>query len=342
MNSPTEKITEKITERVTVRTVYSALRVNVIPILLSLSSILLISLVYLVFFLNGPKQKEITDSKEEVARIRTDSIRLDSTLLVALDSMETLKVDNKEKEGTITAMQENLRSMGNTIGIKLRFSGMSKEEFDTEMKKFNEKVEQYKTDIAQHKKTNKELDQRIQNEKEAYASQKQVLMKQLDSIIVIRNKLAAESKRCVAEKEDLSIKYKDLNQKSLGASFLPVTISSIIPKYGKKTTQKANRVDFYQISFVTGVNPLVEVGEQIFYLRVMKSNGTVVKIGDKETTVDGTPLRYLESKSVNYSGVKEEHSFRWETTNEKLEAGNYKLEIYNNNKLVGEALFSLK
>jgi len=126
--------------------------------------------------------------------------------------------------------------------------------------------------------------------------------------------------------------------------FINITNFSVTPKSqrSKSTiTSKKRSITSFLICFTTLANPLVKNGHQIFYLRLLSESGESLQIGSQEIIAHGQLIKHTLPIIVDYDGTSKDICLQWEST-EKLISGRYKLEIFNNDRLVGVTMFNLK
>jgi len=322
-----------------------------IPLLLALIAALMITNLYLAHLYTNASQKSVAGAE----KMHNDSLTLSNTYLLALDSLNRQKTENTVLNEYVEDLKGGLSQIYDEIGIKMK-SGMSDADLRIEMDRLLAQMRSGVKEIEALRKDKVALQQKVEQirkEKEMAVKIKEQTIKERDSLgtdaaakeVKLREEAAAAAAAAEATKKAAD-EISAYESQIANASFVAVSNISLLPQNQKRrnkveTTSKASRIDFYKFCFKTAVNPLINKGRQTFYLRLLTEGGEPVQIGSEETKANGQPVRYAKSITVDYDGTSKDHCLDWKP-DEKLRSGKYTIDVFNNNKLVGQSSLILK
>ena len=110
-------------------------------------------------------------------------------------------------------------------------------------------------------------------------------------------------------------------------------------KRGKKI-DKAKDAKRFSFGFTIVKNVTAQGGQRIIYARILKPDNSVYK-PQGTFTYEGTQVEYSEKKYIEYDG-EEQSVTMYSDVDEFLDGGNYRLFIFADNQMIGQATFSLK
>lgn len=324
------------------------------PLLLGLVGILSISNVFLLVKYSG-KTQNLDASTEQLKKMERDSVLLRTEYTEAMDSLEKKKSQNKELNTAIEDMQKDLTIIYQQIGLKVKSGGVTDKALISELSRMKSQMQKNLTDIEALKKDNKALTVRvatIQTEKDKVTTERDQVTTEKLAVVTQRDSIDKANKENL-DKIEASNKAKAaadatvaaLNAEINNASFVLVPTATLTAMNQRRKsadeTSRARKADYYRICIKTAVNPLVKKGNQKFFIRLINASGEPVQIGDKETTADGKPVRFVLPIDMEYEGTAKDACADWQPTT-KLKSGEYSLDVFNNNKLVGQTKFKLK
>ncbi|MDR2384965.1 MAG: hypothetical protein LBD80_04805 [Tannerella sp.] len=147
---------------------------------------------------------------------------------------------------------------------------------------------------------------------------------------------ASEATRLAKEKEHLAERVE------MAAKLDAVNIQvSLINSKGKasKGISKATQL---MLSFIVSKNITAAVGEQTIYVRLMKPDDDILtKPNSGRFMFENREIMYSMKKTIVYDG-EEQHVVMYWNIEEYLSAGNYRVDIFAENNLMGRKTFMLE
>lgn len=107
-----------------------------------------------------------------------------------------------------------------------------------------------------------------------------------------------------------------------------------------KNVQKAKDVKRFSLGFTIVKNVTAQNGQRIIYARILKPDNSVYK-PQGTFEYEGTSVEYSEKKYIEYDG-EEQNVTMYSDVDEYLAEGNYRLFIFADKQMIGQASFSLK
>ena len=272
--------------------------------------------------------KTIDQQKVQIAKVTTEKSELQSSFdasLVRIDSMQTvttsLNVQLEEKNTEIAKSKVEIRNILNKKNITVAELAKAK----SLIHGLNTKIDDMETAIAKLTEDNKVLgDKNL-----ALTLDKDNLTQELSATNVIKKEL--ENKVDVAS--------------TLNASNITITALDIRKNGKEKVSTTAKRVDKMIVKFDLA-NRIIESGSTDLYVLVTGPDGKPISSGDNfsgkfTTREEGdkfftakfpVTLEPAKTKNVAFSFIPESSFIQ----------GEYKIEIYQNGFLIGQAVSSLK
>ena len=183
-------------------------------------------------------------------------------------------------------------------------------------------------------------------------------VRQLDSIKVVNEQLYAENSMIKGQFEAEQMKTSELTKikneltdKVTEAAILKtfaVKASGVRARSGgrEKVTEKARRVDKIKVSFVLGENTIAKAGLRNFYVRIAQPDNSILAKGrgdEYSFTHKGETLQYSIMKEVDYQKEVIEVVCYWDRKiTQELAKGDYKVEVYDGDNVIGHANFNLR
>ncbi len=173
---------------------------------------------------------------------------------------------------------------------------------------------------------------------------------QIDSLNTKNQKLVTENvevktKLDEARKsnEDLSKEKENLNSKVQTASVLSAKNVSVTPlnKRGKDT-EKASRTAKLKTCFTLRENSLISAGEKEIFVRITRPDNLVLAGSSQDVfQYDGQQIAFSSKRSVTYENKDVDVCVFYECSTEPIK-GNYKIDLFNDGKMIGTGTFVLK
>ena len=173
---------------------------------------------------------------------------------------------------------------------------------------------------------------------------------QIDSLNSLNEKLVKENKTVTRKYQEasqvasrLQKDKEQLSHKVTLASKLDavgITVTSINGR--GKTVSKISRTEQLKICFALAKNVTAEVGEKYIYIRIVKPDGDVlVKDRNALFHYEDSDINYSSRKLIEYTG-EEMNLFIYWPVEEFLYPGDYRVDIFADNYLIGSRNFELK
>lgn len=250
-----------------------------------------------------------------------------------------------------------VKNVGNVVEnqlVKIDSISLRSHELEIEFNRSIEELEQYKGENAQLdsllseanvklEAQRKEIQQLINTRADYQVVKERIkaMRSEMQEYIAEIERLKEENKQLKYENTKLAValdqtkeKNTQLQTKVEKASKLIVTNSVIssINLVGKKEkeTNKAKKVEKFNISFTIGENPIAKMGKQDVYIRIINPEGYLLADGGNDIQKfigeNGKEVPYSKSISIDYDGQKMTKSLSW--SQEGFNPGHYKIEIY--------------
>ena len=173
---------------------------------------------------------------------------------------------------------------------------------------------------------------------------------QIDSLNSLNKKLMEENKsvtskyQAVAQTASQLQKDKEqLSHKVTLASKLDAVGITVTPinKRGKETN-KISKIEQIKVCFTIAKNVTAEVGEKYIYLRIMKPDGDIlVKSRADLFHYEDKEINFSTRKLIEYDGEEMNLCLYW-NVEEFLYPGDYRVDIFADNYMIGSKSFSLE
>lgn len=115
---------------------------------------------------------------------------------------------------------------------------------------------------------------------------------------------------------------------------------------GKESvTDKTKRVSKINVCFILGANTLRKAGAVDLYVRIAGPDNAILSQGNGDGfsfSHNGETLQYSIKTTVDYTKQAVDVCCYWNNTGVELAVGNYKVEVYDGDNVIGHAQFSLR
>jgi len=318
---------------------------NVISVAI-IAIVLLLGTVGYLWVQNNNLQKELTKYDNEIKVFTQTQAKLEKDYNLAISSLDELKGDNIELNKLIEGQKAELTAQKNKIS-SLIWKSKKLKEAKKEITNLKNQALAYIQEIQDLNEQNLVLtdaNQRLQKDKSELSQKLNISSTQLakkedenDSLLTIKQKLEKDKKKLLYKTNKASvIKVNDLSVKGY------VLKSS--GKYSRR--RKAKNIQLLKICFTMEKNDIADIGEDIFYVRLISPDGNTVyeeKAGSGILTksIDGTKMKYTKKYNVDYSGQDEDICLIL-NKDFPLKKGRYQVEVYNKGYLAGANSFKLR
>ncbi len=255
---------------------------------------------------------EITALNEKVDNLNQESIMLRDM------------VDNPEKSlkgkallAERDALQDRLSRLQSSGG-----GGGGSSKYKKEIEALKQKIAVLEAELEQYKSTAKQLE----NDKLALASDLAGQKQKADELKNTNKRMQDQiDEASLLDFEDIvagGIKYKS--------------------ETSKKDKPKVRSLNKIQVCFSIAANKIAKAGNRDIYVRIVDPNGQILSRTEQQFDLKGEQIKYSLTKSQSYSNKEELVCMYYDKNEDKFLKGNYTVEIYSEDRKVGETRFELK
>jgi hypothetical protein len=207
-------------------------------------------------------------------------------------------------------------------------------------------IEQLINSQADYRKIKRQLDY-LRGITQGYVSQ-------IDSLYKINQELVDENieikRNLVDEKQrtfDLSQSKEELEGKISTAAILRaynVNVKTLSMKgTGKESdTDRARRTDAIRVCFTLSENTLIPSGTKDIYLRISRPDNLILTQGSFSFIYQGERIQFSEKINVQYNQKAQNVCMTYKRGDIELMSGNYHVNLFADDQMIGEASFSLR
>ena len=264
---------------------------------------------------------------------------------------ETKQILEQEKEGVINELE----------GLKIDYDQaiQDKQEVSGKLKEAKTRVETLISEIKKEKSIKFGLIKKYKREIAKIKAQRDELYKIADSLRLSNQQLVVEkdslsndlntqmqyNDTLLSKNEELSTKMSDVINKATVLYPANIKVTGVKIRSSGKVIETARykRAQQIRICFTVPKNKIVEYGRQLFYMRVVNPNGTVIG-SNTNITVDEQNIAVSGVEEIVYEQqVLEVCSFVKPLDKEtEMIKGDYNIEIFHNGQKVGTSNLTLK
>lgn len=285
-----------------------------------LTGVFVVATIIAVYFFMTTKT-ELTGLLEEK---EAQKVELQANLDGLMADHNQLKADNGELTATLAEKDLEIQAKAKEIEEALKF----KWSFYSVNKKFKElqKVSKgYEIQIAELKEANKELT--AEN-------------------AMVKGKFAAEQQKTSELSKIKAHLTEKVNKASLLKTFKVYATGLKIKSSGKEAaTDKARRINNIKVTFGVAKNVIAKAGTRNFYIRIAQPDSKILSDGEGDEfafSFKGEKLQFSIAKSVEYANDNMMVNCYYALGTQKLVAGEYKVEVYEGNNVIGHASFVVR
>jgi hypothetical protein len=286
-----------------------------------LTGVLVIAVAALIFWSLNTKKELNGMIKEKEAQ----KIELQSQLDGLMKQHNQLKAENGELSESLTEKDSIIQAKATEIEDALKYK-WSYYKVNKQFKELQKVTQGYVRQIDELKEAN---------------------LKLANENTVVKGKFAAEQKKTaklIQIKEDLS---NQVDKASIVKSFKVVANGVRIKSNGKeKVTNKIRRMNKIKVSFSLIENVIAKAGYKEIFIRIAGPDNKILAKGyGDEFAFDykGEKLQYSIAKKIDYKNEAIDVDTYWtKRDSQKLTAGEYKVEIYEGDNVIGHANFKLR
>ena len=213
------------------------------------------------------------------------------------------------------------------------------------------KVQRLYEELKSEKATNAKRIAELRAELETLRGIMRVYVAQIDSLNQENKSLRAENRKVrkkyeeVSERAEVLLNERDsLNEKVTIASKLDAVNVKVTPiRTNGKVAKRIKQIDKLQITFAIAKNVTAATGEKMIYARLRKPDGDIMIKNDNNLfAFEGSEIPYSCAKMIEYAGEEIGEVVMYWDVDEYLFPGEYEVEIFADNYVIGRGAFSLE
>ncbi len=278
---------------------------------------------------NEEEKQQLTAQVNQVDSARLEILEEFNLATIKIDSLTNNSIELQGSLADKNAAIQQLKSEIRSILSKKNATSAELEQAKALIAELNGKVNDLFAELQQVKAENKALtasNEQLNQEKTTLTSQKAELEDNLNT--------TKSEKKKLEDKVDIASTLKATN----------INIAAInIKNSGQEvSTTSAKRADMFLVSFIVDENRVTPSGSKDLYVCITGPDGKLYTEGGSFSTREEGQKSYTNQVTINYeTGKQMPVSFNWKK-NDKYQAGDYKIEIYNNGFKIGEGTRTLK
>lgn len=286
-----------------------------------LTGVLAVAVAALIFWSLNTK-KELNGLLEEK---EAQKVELQSQLDDLMSQHNQLKAENSELTADLAEKDKEIQTKAAEIEEALKYK-WSYFKINKKFKELQKASQGYVREIAELKVANAKL---IEENKEV-KSQVLAEQKRNAKLTKIKNELGSQ-----------------VDKASVVKSFKVLAGGVRVKSNGKeRITDKISRLNKIKVAFALVENVIAKAGPREIYIRIAGPDNKILTKGHgDEYAFDykGEKLQYSIAKTVDYKNQAIEVNTYWtKRSSQKLAAGEYKVEIYEGDNVIGHANFKLR
>lgn len=318
---------------------------NLTPIVI-LALIALMGIAGYQWYSNSQLKQSNQALQTELFDLEKVSAELDQDYQAALEGLEELRGDNLELNTLIDSQKKQLETQKSKINNLI----WSKRELDKardEIKNLRTLADQYIAETTRLREDNAQL--LAQNT--ALSAEKQDLQEKYTVEKAVNEELSQERAVLAAQKDKLSTSNQKLNIKvdiaeAIKLNSIEVNGYSVSDDGKEKKKRRAKNINMIRTCFLTETNIVAPTGPTEFRVRMIDPLGETLytdNLGGGVLTdkLTNTQVRYTTSGVMEYKNKDTRGCIDWDVPF-KLGSGEYDIQVYNNDFMVGEGTFELK
>lgn len=212
------------------------------------------------------------------------------------------------------------------------------------------KVQRLYEELKSEKATSAKRIAELRAELETLRGIMRVYVAQIDSLNRENKNLRDENRKVrreyekVSEQAEVLLNQRDsLNEKVVIASKLDAVNVKVVPlRKNGKVAKKIKQITQLEISFSIAKNVTASTGEKYVYARIRKPDGDVLYKSESNVfPFEDSEILYSCSKIIEFAGEEINDVKMYWNVDEYLFPGEYEVEIFADNYLIGKGVFSL-
>ena len=213
------------------------------------------------------------------------------------------------------------------------------------------KVQRLYEELKSEKATSAKRIAELRAELETLRGIMRVYVAQIDSLNRENKNLRDENRKVrreyekVSEQAEVLLNQRDsLNEKVVIASKLDAVNVKVVPlRKNGKVAKKIKQITQLEISFSIAKNVTASTGEKYVYARIRKPDGDVLYKSESNVfPFEDSEILYSCSKIIEFAGEEINDVKMYWNVDEYLFPGEYEVEIFADNYLIGKGVFNLE
>lgn len=213
------------------------------------------------------------------------------------------------------------------------------------------KVQRLYEELKSEKATSAKRIAELRAELETLRGIMRVYVAQIDSLNRENKNLRDENRKVrreyekVSEQAEVLLNQRDsLNEKVVIASKLDAVNVKVVPlRKNGKVAKKIKQITQLEISFSIAKNVTASTGEKSVYARIRKPDGDVLYKSESNVfPFEDSEILYSCSKIIEFAGEEINDVKMYWNVDEYLFPGEYEVEIFADNYLIGKGVFNLE
>jgi hypothetical protein len=290
--------------------------------LLALVALLLVSNMVMLYML-VQKNQQVAQKEERLGGLEEEKDNVTKLLEEMLLQYDTLSTDNEQLKAEMDAQQQQIKDLLSQVERHKGDAALMLK-YRKEAGTLRDIMKGYVATIDSLNQANRTLVAENVNIKQELGE-------------VTGQKQALES--TAAQQAERISKGSVLHTTSLGAGAL------FLRSNGKQVdTDRSSKAELIKCCYTLGENRVTDAGNKMLYLRIISPDGVVLPASDSQNnrfTFNGTEGEYSVKREVNYQNQPVDVCMFW-TASQALSSGQYIVELYESNGLVGKSTFDLK
>lgn len=275
---------------------------------------------------------------------------------INLEYQDTLQGMNKMLQGYIGEMSTDLKSdfknMLNTYDRLLEKDASKADSLNAQKQKIQEQIEKIDK-LKRSKNFSASQVLKLKEENESLRGIMRSYVVQIDSLNTLNLQLElnltetkSDLNRTTVErdqyKDEVAVKSEQVKKGSKLSAY-NFNSSALKSAIKAKVTTKARQAGQLQSTFTISENPITPSGKKVVYMQIIAPSGkTLQRMTSYLTETEDGTVAYTEKKDIDYQNKALDISIYYDIREEPLSKGNYKVNIYCNESLIGSDSFTLK
>lgn len=285
-----------------------------------LTGVFVVATIIAVYFFMTTKT-ELTGLLEEK---EAQKVELQANLDGLMADHNQLKAENGELTATLAEKDLEIQAKAEEIEEALKYK-WSFYNVTKKLKELQKISDGYVLQISELKEANKELT--AEN-------------------AMVKGKFAAEQQKTSELSKIKAHLTEKVNKASVLKTFKVYATGLKIKSSGKEVaTDKARRINNVKVTFGVAKNVIAKAGTRNFYVRIAQPDSKILSDGEGDEfafSFKGEKLQFSVAKSVEYANDNMMVNCYYALGTQKLVAGEYKVEVYEGNNVIGHASFLVR